>query len=76
MKRKLTIELIDRLIRIYKTDPGKNDSEWDFFHEVLWGVGKDDPGVISELLTLARVVLVWREQATNALRRLLDTQQR
>jgi len=70
MKRKLTIGLLDRMIVIAKMDPYKNDKEWEFFHGILWGDSKNDPGVILDLLKLARRMLIWRTQATAALARL------
>lgn len=66
MKRKLTIALVDRLIEVAKMDVGR-DKEWDFFHKVFWGESKNDPGMVLDVLKMARLVLIWRDQATAAL---------
>jgi hypothetical protein len=58
------------MIVIAQKDPDKNEAEWNFFHGVLWGEEKNDPGIIFDLLKMARRILVWRSQATATLTKL------
>jgi hypothetical protein len=73
MRRRPTIELMDRMIEIAKMDPNKNEAEWDFFHRMLWGERKNDNGIMLDLLIITRRMLIWKRQATNVLARLQGT---
>lgn len=62
--RRLTLELIDKMLDLYREEPG--DANWDKFMELFWGKA-DEEAIILELLTLARVALVHLNLASDVL---------
>ena len=53
-RRKLTVELIDELLRIHDVD--LDDPDWERYMEMLWGM-EGEEGIMLDLLVLARVAL-------------------